>query len=40
MIAVITAIAYLGRVTDSFFEAQMQRAAIRIRTRLHCLDQQ
>jgi hypothetical protein len=33
MIAVFTAIEYLGRITDSFFEAQMQRAAIRIGTR-------
>jgi hypothetical protein len=33
MIAVFAAIEYLGRVTDSFFEAQMQRAAIRIGTR-------
>jgi hypothetical protein len=33
MIAVFAAIEYLGRVTDSFFEAQMQRAAIRIGSR-------
>jgi hypothetical protein len=33
MIAVFAAIEYLGRVTDSFFEAQMERAAIRIGAR-------
>jgi hypothetical protein len=33
MIAVFAAIEYLGRITDSFFEAQMQRAAVRIETR-------
>jgi hypothetical protein len=31
MIVAIAAIKYLGQITDRFFEAQMQRAAIRIR---------
>jgi hypothetical protein len=35
MIAVLAAIHYIGRITDSFFEAQMQRAAVRIGTRSH-----
>jgi len=35
MIAALAAIEYLGRITDKFFEAQMQRAAIRIRVRSH-----
>jgi len=33
MIAALAAIEYLGRITDKLFEAQMQRAAIRIRAR-------
>jgi hypothetical protein len=33
MIAAIAAIKYLGQITDRFFEAQMQRAAIKIRVR-------
>ena len=33
MIAALSAIEYLGRITDKFFEAQMRRAAIRIRVR-------
>ena len=33
MIAVLAAIEYLGRITDKFFEAQMKRAAIRIKVR-------
>jgi len=33
MIAALAAIEYLGRITNKFFEAQMQRAAIRIRAR-------
>jgi hypothetical protein len=32
MIAVLATINYLGRITDRFFESQMQRAAVRIRT--------
>ena len=31
MIVAIAAIKYLGQITDRFFEAQMQGAAIRIR---------
>jgi hypothetical protein len=38
MIAVLAAVEYLGRVTDRFFEAQMQRAAVRIRTRSQRFD--
>jgi len=33
MIAALAAIEYLGRITDKFFEAQMQRAAVRIGSR-------
>jgi hypothetical protein len=33
MIAAIAAFKYLGQITDRFFEAQMQRAAIRIGAR-------
>jgi hypothetical protein len=33
MIAALAAIEYLGRITDKLFEAQMQRAAIRIQAR-------
>jgi hypothetical protein len=33
MIAVLAAVEYIGRITDRFFEAQMERAAIRIGTR-------
>jgi len=33
MIAALAAIEYIGRITDRFFEAQMQRAAIRIKAR-------
>ena len=33
MIAALAAIEYLGRITDKFFEAQMKRAAIRIKVR-------
>jgi hypothetical protein len=33
MIVAIAAIKYLGQITDRFFEAQMQRAAVRIRAR-------
>ena len=33
MIAALAAIEYLGRITDKFFEAQMLRAAVRIRSR-------
>ena len=33
MIAALAAFEYLGCITDRFFEAQMQRAAIRIRAR-------
>lgn len=32
---VAIALHYLGQVTDRFFEARMQRAAIRIRERSH-----
>ena len=40
MIAVLAAIEYLGRIADTFFEAQMQRAAVRIKTRSqHCRHQ-
>jgi len=35
MIAALTAIEYLGRITDKFFEAQMKRAAVRISARSH-----
>ena len=31
MIAALAAIEYLGRITDKFFEAQMKRAAVRIK---------
>lgn len=40
MIAALAAIEYLGRVTDRFFEAQMQRAAVRIRARTQDLSGQ
>jgi hypothetical protein len=33
MFAALAAIEYLGRITDKLFEAQMQRAAIRIQAR-------
>jgi len=33
MIAPLAAFEFLGRITDKFFEAQMQRAAIRIQAR-------
>ena len=33
MLAALAAMEYLGRITDKFFEARMQRAAIRIRAR-------
>ena len=33
MIAALAAIEYVGRITDKCFEAQMRRAAIRIRVR-------
>jgi hypothetical protein len=36
MIAALTAIEYLSRIADRFFEAQMQRAAIRIQARTQC----
>ena len=32
-IAALAAIEYLGRITDKFFEAQMKRAAVRIKVR-------
>ena len=32
MIAAFAAIEYLGRITDKFFEAQMRRAAIKVRS--------
>jgi hypothetical protein len=40
MIAVLAAVGYLGRITDRFFEAQMQRAAVRITTRSQRFDHQ
>jgi hypothetical protein len=33
VIAALAAIEYLGRITDKFFEAQMKRAAVRIKVR-------
>jgi hypothetical protein len=36
MIAVLAAIEYFGRLTDKFFEAQLERAAIRIEARSQC----
>jgi hypothetical protein len=36
MIAVLAVIEYLGRITDKFFEAQLERAAIRIEARSQC----
>jgi len=32
-VAAFAAIEYLGRITDKFFEAQMKRAAVRIKVR-------
>lgn len=40
MIAASAAIEYLGRITDRFFEAQMQSAAVRIRARTQGLPRQ
>jgi len=40
MIATVAAIKYLGRITDKLFEAQMQRAEIRIRARTQGLPRQ
>jgi hypothetical protein len=40
MIAALAAFEYLGRITDRFFEAQMQRAAVRIRARAQRLSHQ
>ena len=37
MIAALAAIEYLGELTDRFFAARMQRAAVRIVARSECL---
>ena len=36
MITAFAAIKYLGELTDRFFEARMQRAAVRIVARSQC----